>query len=219
MLITFLQYEVKTIFTNAFSWITPLLFFILVVVLFPLSITPNPVLLNKIAPGIIWIAALLSILISINQLFQNDQESGYLDLLFLSDYPLIVLVSIKILSHWLTHCLPLIFISPLLGLLLNFTGQEEWVLIITLLLGTPVLCMLGAIGAALVVGLRGNGLLLPILIMPFYIPILIFGTGTLMAAESQNLIGYFAIMGALLLITITFAPFFTSLALKIGVDH
>ena len=214
------QHEIRIILRQAFSWVTPLLFFVIVVCLFPLAVGPDVVLLNKIAPGIIWVAALLAVLISMGNIFRNDAQEGYLDLLILSPHPLTILVFGKILSHWITHCLPLILISPLLGVLLNLTAHQEITLIITLLLGTPVLCLLGAIGAALVVGIRGHGLLLPVLIMPLYIPVLIFGTGTILAASAnQPVSGYFAIMGAFMLLSLGFAPLLTGVALRIGVNQ
>jgi len=218
--LTIIQHEIRVTMRQAFSWITPLLFFVIVVSLFPLAIGPDETLLRKIAPGIIWVAALLAILISIGNLFRTDAEEGYLDLLLLSPHSLTLLVCSKIFSYWFTHCLPLILVSPLLGLLLNLTSHEELTLIITLLLGTPVLCLLGAVGAGLVVGIRGHGLLLPVLIMPLYVPILIFGTGAMMAASlHQPLNGYFAIMGAFLLVSLAFAPLLTGVALRIGVNQ
>lgn len=201
---------------QAFSWLTPLIFFVMVVSFFPLALGPDMALLSKIAPGIIWVAALLAILLSINNLFRVDFDSGYLDLLRLSPHSLTLLVLCKIISHWMTHALPLILISPLLGLLLNLNEHEMMSLIITLLLGTPVLSLLGAVGAALVVGIRGSGLLLPILIMPLYIPVLIFGTSAMGAASlGQSVSGYFAVLGALLLLSLGFAPLLTAIALRI----
>jgi heme exporter protein B len=219
-LLIILRYEVLTTLRQAYSWLTPVLFFVIVVCLFPLAIGPDNNLLTQIAPGIIWVAALLAVLISIGNLFKQDAQDGSLDLTLLSHHSLTLLVFCKTLAHWLTHCLPLILISPLLGLLLHLNAQQEMSLLITLLLGTPVLTLLGAIGSALVVGIRNNGLLLPILIMPLYIPVLIFGTGCLIAAtQNQPLSAYYAIMGALLLLSLGFAPFLTGVALRIGVDQ
>lgn len=219
-LFIFIQSEIHMTLRQAFAWLTPLLFFVIVTCLFPMAIGSDPSLLHKIAPGIIWVAVLLSNLLSIGSLFRNDAQEGYLDLLLLSHIPLPLLVLCKTFAHWMTHCLPLILISPLLGFLLNLTPQEEFALIITLLLGTPVLSLLGALGAALVVGIRKNGLLLPILIMPLYIPVLIFGTGTMMAANAEgSLNGYFAILGALSLFSLAIGPLFAGIALRIGVSQ
>jgi len=215
-----IRYEIKTTWRQAYSWLTPLLFFVIVVTLFPLAVGPDELLLEKIAPAIIWVAALLAILLSIGNLFHTDAEDGYLDLMLLSPQPLTLLVLCKIISHWLTHCLPLILISPLLGFLLHLRPYEEYALIISLLLGTPVLTLLGAVGAALIVGIRNHGLLLPILIMPLYIPVLIFGTAALTAATAQQpIMGYFAIMAALMLLCLAFAPLLTGIALRIGVNQ
>lgn len=219
-LLTILRHDITVTLRHAFSWLTPLLFFVIVVCLFPLALGPDTTLLTKIAPGIIWVAALLAILMSIGNLFSQDAQEGHLDLILLSTYPLTLLVICKVISHWLTHCLPLILISPLLGILLHLNLHEQLTLFITLLLGTPVLSLLGAIGAALTVGIRGHGLLLPILIMPLYIPVLIFGTGAMMAATmNQPIGGYFAILGAGMLLSLAFAPFMTSVALRIGVNQ
>jgi heme exporter protein B len=218
VLLTIIKHELQITFRQAFSWLTPLLFFVIVVCLFPLAIGPDKTLLRAIAPGIIWIAALLAILISIGNLFRQDAEEGHLDLLLLSPHSLTLLVFCKIVSYWISHCLPLILMSPLLGFLLNLQLQEQLALIITLLLGTPVLVVLGAIGAALTVGIRTHGMLLPILIMPLYIPVLIFGAGTMIAANAhQPLAAYYAIMGALMLISLAFAPLLTGVALKVSV--
>jgi heme exporter protein B len=219
-LVNIIRHDVLMTARQAFSWLTPLLFFVIVVCLFPLALGSDSTLLTKAAPGIIWVAALLSVLISIGNLFRQDAQEGALDLMLLSPHPLTLLVLCKTFSFWLMHCLPLIVVSPILGLLLHLNIQEEWMLVMTLLLGTPILCLLGAIGSALTVGIRGHGLLLPILIMPLYIPILIFGTGTIMAANNHypNM-GYFAIMGALLLLSLAFAPLFTGMALRIGANQ
>jgi len=219
-MVTVIRHEIRMTLRQAFSWLTPVLFFVIVVCMFPLALGPDQSLLNKAGPGIIWIAALLAILLSIGNLFRVDAEEGFLDTLLLSPYPLTLLVFCKIISHWLTHCLPLILISPVLGFLLHFTPQEEYALILSLLLGTPVLSLLGAIGAALMIGLRNHGLLLPVLIMPLYIPVLIFGVGTIMAAsQHQPINGYLAIMGALMLLSLAFSPLLTGVALRIGVNQ
>lgn len=223
MLSTFIMLihqEIRAHLRQAFSWITPFLFFILVVCLFPLSIGPNISLLKNIAPGIIWVAALLSIILSMGNLFRNDAQEGFLELLLLSPYPLTYLILCKIISHWIMYCVPLILISPLLGFLFYLTHYEILVLCITLLLGTPVLSLWGAIGAGLTIGIRGHGLLLPVLIMPLYIPILIFGTSAVITAHSLYPIsGYFAIMSAILLFSLAFSPLLTSMALRTGVNQ
>jgi heme exporter protein B len=215
-----IQSEIIMTLRQASSWMTPLLFFVIVVCFFPLALGPDSELLQTIAPSIIWVAAMLAMIISTGNIFRNDMEDGFLDILLLSQCSLTLLTLCKIFSHWLTHALPLIIISPLLAFLLHLPLKEQYVLMITLLLGTPVLSLIGGIGAGLVIGIRNRGLLLPILIMPFYIPVLIFGTGTIqIAATHQPVIAYYAIMAAILLITLAFAPLFTGMALKIGVNQ
>lgn len=211
------KHETKIILRSTYTWITPLVFYIMVVCLFPLAIGHDQELLINMAPGVIWVAALLATIISMGHLFQNDFDEGYLDLLLVSTYPLSLLALTKITSHWLSHSLPLILISPLLGLLLNLSAEELYALIFTLLLGTPVLSLIGAIGAALTVAIRGNGLLLPMLIIPFYIPVLIFGTGIMiMTHNHEPVIALYAMMGAFVLLSLVFAPLLTGQALKIG---
>jgi heme exporter protein B len=211
-LLIILKHDMRLTLRQAFSWLTPLLFFVIVVCLFPLALGPDSALLSKVAPAII--------LLSLGNLFHHDKQEGHLDVLLLSPTPLTLIVLCKIFSHWVTHCLPLICLSPLLGLLLHLNLHEQSTLIITLLLGTPVFSLLGAIGAALTIGIRGHGLLLPILIMPLYIPVLIFGTGALIAAHSNTAeMSYFAIMGALILVSLAFAPLLTSFALRMGANQ
>ncbi len=216
----FIQAELKITLRQAFSWITPLLFFVIVVCFFPLALGPDTELLQSIAPSIIWVAAMLAMIISMGSLFKIDADDGFLDIILLSPRSLTMLVFCKILSHWIMHALPLIIISPLLGFLLHLGTKELVVLMITLALGTPVFSLIGGVGAGLIIGIRNHGLLLPILIMPFYIPILIFGTGTIHLAEAnQPVLAYYAIMAAILLVTLAFAPLFTGMALKIGVNQ
>jgi heme exporter protein B len=213
-------HEMISTLRQAYSWLTPLLFFVIVVCLFPLALGPDTSTLNKIAPGIIWVAILLANVMSVENIFKSDAESGHLDLLLLSPQPLTLLVLAKVISHWLTTGLPLIILSPVLGLLLGLPPRTESALIITLFFGTPVLSLLGAIGAGLLVGVHHHGLLLPVLIMPLYIPVLIFGTGTMLAATANlPLNGNFAMMGALLLGSLAFAPLLTGLALQTGVNQ
>ncbi len=219
-LMTIMHHEILLTLRQASAWLTPLLFFVMVISLFPLALGSNDALLTQIAPGIIWVTALLAILMSVGSIFRNDAHEGYLDVLLLSEIPLTLIVLCKVISHWITHCLPLIFISPFLAILLHLSLHEELTLFITLLLGTPILSLFGAMGAALTVGIRSSGLLLPILIMPLYIPVLIFATGAMIAANlNEPLTVYFAILGALGLITLAFVPLLTSAALRMGVNQ
>jgi heme exporter protein B len=218
--LTIIRHDILLTYRQAHAWLTPILFFVMVVMLFPMALGADAALLAPIAPAIIWVAALLAVLMSVGNIFKLDAQDGHLDLLLLSHQSLSVLVLCKIGSHWLTHCLPLIVISPVLGLMLHLNWRQESALVLTLLLGTPVLSLLGGIGAALLIGVKQQGLLLPVLVMPLYIPALIFGTGTLLAVgNGLPVSGYYAMMGALVLTTLAFAPLFTSLALRVGVSQ
>ena len=166
---------------GADSWMV-VMFFVLVVVLFPLGVGPEPGILTRISAGVIWVAALLSAMLSMDRLFQTDYEDGSLDLLVLTPQPLELLVLAKTIAHWLTTGLPLIIVSPLLALLLNMEASGYGVLLAALALGTPTLSLIGAIGAALILGARRSGVLLSLLILPLFIPTLIFGVSAVDAA-------------------------------------
>ncbi|HYD31546.1 MAG TPA: heme exporter protein CcmB [Azospirillaceae bacterium] len=158
------------------------MFFVLTVVLFPFGVGPEPNILARIAAGVIWVGALLASLLSLERLFQNDYEDGSLELLSLTSLPLEAVVLAKILAHWLVTGLPLIVAAPLMAVLLNMPADGFGVLVLTLGLGTPLLSLIGAIGAALTLGARRGGVLLSLLILPLYIPVLIFGAGAIDAA-------------------------------------
>jgi len=199
--------------------INPLLFFIIVVTLFPLGIGPESTTLSRIAPGIIWVAALLSTLLSLDRLFKSDHEDGSLEQMMLSPHPIFILVLAKIIAHWMVTGLPLIFIAPLLAVLLHLNENSYSALMLTLLLGTPILSLLGAIGVALTVGLKKGGVLLSLLVLPFYIPVLIFATSAIdTAAMNLPYGGQLAIIAALFFGSLTLAPFAVSAALKVSTN-
>jgi heme exporter protein B len=215
-----LQFEIMLISRQTFAWVTPIIFFTLIISFFPLALGPDQNLLHLIAPGIIWIAALLSILLSINHIFRFDADEGMLELFILSPYPLYLLVMGKVFAYWFLYCLPLIVIAPMLGLMLHMSLPEVLTLMISLLIGTPAICLIGAIGSALVLAIRGQSLLLPIIILPMYIPILIFGSNSVTATiHHAPLSAYFAILGAFSLLSFAFAPLLTAEALKLGVGE
>lgn len=198
---------------------TSLIFFVIVVSLFPLGIGADPVLLRTLGPGVVWVAALLACMLALARLFANDHADGTLEQMVLSPQPLSLLVLAKTISHWLTTGLPLVIIAPVLGLQFNLDADALLVLIASLLLGTPTLSLIGAIGAALTLGLRGGGALLALLILPLYIPVLIFGAGAVEATAAALGAGaHLSILGALLLATLVFAPWATALALKIATE-
>ncbi len=200
--------------------LNPLWFFLIVITLFPLVIGPDPVLLSKIAPGVAWVAALLSALLSFERLFRDDFIDGSLEQLMLAPQPLALTALAKVTAHWLLTGLPLILLSPIAALLLSLEIRIWWALVLTLLIGTPVLSFLGAIGVALTVGLRKGGVLLSLLVVPLFIPVLIFSASTLDAAIlNLPYNGQLAVLGAILAATATFSPFAIATALRISLDQ
>jgi len=200
--------------------LNPLWFFLIVITLFPLVIGPDPALLSRIAPGVAWVAALLSALLSFERLFRDDYIDGSLEQLMLTSQPLVLTALAKVLAHWLLTGLPLILLSPIAALLLSLEIPIWWALVLTLLLGTPVLSCLGAIGVALTVGLRKGGVLLSLLVVPLFIPVLIFSASVLDAAGlSLPYNGQLAILGAILAGVMTLSPFAIAAALRISLDQ
>src|SRR5687768_14933793 len=197
----------------------PLVFFAIVASLFPLGVGPEPNLLRELAPGVLWVAALLATMLSLNRLFANDYADGTLELLALSPHPLSVLVIAKVIAHWLLTGLPLVLISPLLALALNLPDRAVSVLLYSLLLGTPVLSLIGAIGAALTLGLRGGGVLMSALVLPLYIPVLIFGAGAVEASAAGMGAGaHMSLLGAFLLVSLVLAPWTAAVSLRISME-
>ena len=200
--------------------LNPLWFFLIVITLFPLVVGPDPNLLGKIAGGVAWVAALLSALLSFERLFRDDFVDGSLEQLMLMAQPLAITALAKVIAHWLLTGVPLILLSPIAALLLSLEMSIWWALALTLLLGTPILSCLGAIGVALTVGLRKGGVLLSLIILPLFIPVLIFSASVLDAA-TLNLPyhGQLAILGAILAAALTFSPFAIAAALRISLDN
>ncbi|MES2819710.1 MAG: heme exporter protein CcmB [Pseudomonadota bacterium] len=198
----------------------PLVFFAIVVALFPLAVGPQAQLLQTLAPGLVWVAALLAVLLSLDGLFRSDFEDGSLEQWVVSSHPLALLVLAKVLAHWLFSGLALVLLAPLLALMLGLPARCVPVLLFSLLLGTPVLSLLGAVGAALTVGLKRGGLLLALLILPLYIPVLILGTGTLQAAlQGLPTLGYLLWLGSLTALAVTLTPFAIAAGLTISVGE
>ena len=199
--------------------LTALFFFIIVTSLFPLGIGPEPALLKKIAPGILWVAALLATMLGLNRLFAADHADGTLEQMVLSPTPLGLLVGGKIAAHWLLSGLPLVLLAPVLGVQFDLDAGALGVLMLALLLGTPLLSLIGAIGAALTLGLRGGGVLLSLLVLPLYIPALIFGAGAVEAHISGlGAGGHLSLLAALLALAVFFAPWATTAALRIALE-
>ena len=199
--------------------LTALFFFVVVTSLFPLGIGADPALLRKIAPGVIWVAALLSTLLGLHRMFAADYQDGTLEQLVLSPQPLVLLVAGKIIAHWLVCGLPLVILAPIIGIQFDLDVDSLYVLMASLLLGTPVLSLLGSIGAALTLGLRGGSVLMSLLILPLYVPVLIFGAGAVYAnSVGLNISGHISLLSALLILALAFVPWVSAAAIKIAIE-
>jgi heme exporter protein B len=199
--------------------LSALVFFLLVASLFPLGVGPEPQLLRTMGAGVVWVAALLASMLSLSRLFSDDHQDGTLEQLLLSAHPLPLLVLGKVLGHWLVSGALLTLVSPLLALQFGLSDSACGVLMLSLLLGTPVLSLFGVIGAALTVGLRGGGVLLSLLVLPLCIPVLIFGAGAVEAhTGGMGVAGHFSLLGALLALTLVSAPWVAAAALRIALE-
>ncbi|AMK78987.1 heme exporter protein B [Methylomonas methanica] len=197
----------------------PLFFFVLVVTLFPLAVGAQPNLLRAMAPGVIWVSALLAALLSLDSLFRSDFDDGSLEQMLLSPHALSILVLGKIIAHWLVTGLPLLLVAPLLAVFLGLPEQAMGTLWLTLILATPLLSLIGAIGVALTVGLRRGGMLLSLLVLPLYVPVLIFASGAVDRAASGLPVGaQLNILLAMLLSALVLVPLPTAAALKMSVN-
>lgn len=213
-----LRRELVIAFRHKGDMANPLIFFLMVVVFIPLGISEEPAMLARIAPGVLWVIALLATLLSLDGLFRSDYDDGSLEQMVLSPQPLGYLVLTKVLVHWLVTGVPLTLLAPVLGVMLQLPADGYLVLVTTLLVGTGSLSLIGSIGAALTVGLRKGGLLLSLVIMPFYVPVLIFGSGAVKNAIQGFPVGAeLAILLAMLVGWSMLAPFAIAGALKISV--
>ncbi len=209
--------DLKIAYRNSSDLLNPLAFFFIVVTLFPLGISPSAEVLSGLAPGVLWVAALLATLLSIDGLFRSDYEDGSLEQILISPQPLFVVVIGKVVGHWLVTGFPLTLLTPVLAVMLFLPADGIIALELTLLIGTPILSLVGAIGAGLTVGLKRGGLLISVLILPLYVPVLILGTLAVQAAvDGQSISGHLLWMGALLVMGLGVAPFATSAGLKIS---
>ncbi len=199
--------------------LTTFFFFVIVVSLFPLGVGPAPDTLREIAPGVVWVAALLAAMLSLARMFGADFADGVLEQLLLTPQPLTLLVLSKVLAHWLTTGLPLVLIAPLLGLQFDLPAPALLTLLVSLLIGTPALSLIGAIGAALTLGVRGGGALTALLVLPLYVPVLVFGAGAVVAsAAGMAAAAHLSLLGAMSLAALVFAPWATALALRIALE-
>lgn len=199
--------------------LTTLIFFVMVVSLFPLGIGPEMDMLRKMAPGLVWVSALLASMLSLGRMFSADYLDGTLEQMMLAPQSLAIVVLSKILAHWMVSGFPLVIIAPVLGMQFDMPAQSLWVLMITLLLGTPILSVIGAAGAALTLGLRGGGALVSLLVLPLCIPVLIFGAGAVESVASGiNAGSNLALLGAILVMALAFMPWITAHALRISLE-
>ncbi len=216
---TVFKRDIRLAIRNRGDMINPLIFFVLVASLFPLGVGPDPKLLTIMGGGVIWVSALLANLLAMDSLFRSDYEDGSLEQLLLSPQPLWVMVMAKVIVHWLITGLPLTLLSPVLAVMFDVPSIAIPAVFLTLLLGTPLLSLVGAIGAGLTVGLRKGGILLSLLILPLYIPVLILGTGCIGAAISElPWVPFLMWQGALLMLGVTFAPLAIAASLRVSVS-
>lgn len=210
--------DLALVFRHTSDATNPLIFFLVATSVFPLGLSPKPELLQSIAPGVIWVNALLATLLALDSLFRSDFDDGTLEQMLLSPTPAPVLVLAKVFAHWLVTGVPLIVCAPLLAMMLGLPGEAYGVLLLTLVLGTPCLSLIGAIGVALTVGLRRGGALLALLILPLYVPVLIFGAHAVdSAAAGIPVTGQLLLLAAMLVFALTLAPFAAAAALRITV--
>ncbi len=201
------------------DWLIAQFFFVMVASLFPLGVGPEPEMLSRIGPGVLWVAATLASLLSLSRLFADDHRDGSLEHMILSPEPTVLLVLGKSLAHWLIYGIPLLLIAPVLGLQFNLPAQAILTLEVSLLLGTPILSLLGGVGAALTLGLRGGGVLLTLLILPLYIPALIFGAGAVdgaMAGTGSE--AHLSLLGSFLVLSLMIAPWIAAAALRVSLE-
>lgn len=197
----------------------PLLFFVMVIVLFPLGVGAEPKLLQQMSAGVVWVAALLAALLTLDSVFRSDFEDGTLEQILIGAHPVSVLVLAKVIAHWLVTGLPLLLVAPVLATFLGMNPDAIGVLMLSLLLGTPVLSLIGSIGVALTVGLRRGGVILSLLVLPLYVPVLIFGAAAVdSAASGLPVTGQIYILAAFLALAITLAPMAAAAALRISLS-
>ncbi len=218
-LLAVVRRDLRIAFRRLADLASPLMFFAIVITLFPLAISPEPAVLRQIGPGVLWVAALLATLLALNTLFRSDFDDGSLEQLALSTHPLPLLVFGKILAHWLISGVPLVLLSPLLALSYDLSSNTLQVLALALLIGTPTLSLLGSVGAALTAGVRQAGGLLALLVLPLMLPVLVFGArATTLAATGQDPAGPLYLLAALAVLAVTLGPFATAAAVRVSLE-
>ena len=211
--------DLKMSLRNPSSFLNPLMFFVISISLFPIAISPEAQTLSSIAPGIIWVITMLSVLLSLNSLFHYDYDSGVLEQMVISHHSLPLILLAKTLAHWMLSGLPIIILSPFLGMALFINTEGIYILVLTLIIATPCLSLIGSIGASLVVGIKNSGMLLSLLILPLFIPILIFATSAVSQSQSNLPIdGQLYFLGFILILSLLITPFLSALSLKISLE-
>jgi len=211
--------DLKMAFRNPSSFLNPLMFFVISISLFPIAISPEAQTLSSMAPGIIWVITMLSVLLSLNSLFHYDYDNGVLEQMVISHHSLPSILLAKTLAHWTLSGLPIIILSPFLGMALFINSEGIYILVLTLIIATPCLSLIGSIGASLVVGIKNSGMLLSLLILPLYIPILIFATSAVSQSQSNLPIdGQLYFLGFILILSLLITPFLSAISLKISLE-
>ncbi len=211
--------DLKMAFRNPSSFLNPLMFFVISISLFPIAISPEAQTLSSMAPGIIWVITMLSVLLSLNSLFHYDYDNGVLEQMVISHHSLPLILLAKTLAHWTLSGLPIIILSPFLGMALFINSEGIYILVLTLIIATPCLSLIGSIGASLVVGIKNSGMLLSLLILPLYIPILIFATSAVSQSQSNLPIdGQLYFLGFILILSLLITPFLSAISLKISLE-
>ena len=214
-----LRHELKLAWRQGSASGLAVAFFVIAVVLFPLGIGPELNILSRVSAGVIWVAVLLSALLSLDRMFQADFEDGSLDQLALLPLPLEIIVAAKAVAHWIATCLPIIAAAPILAVLMNMGNDGFGVMIVALIIGTPALSFIGAIGAALTVAMRRGGVLVSILVLPLFVPTLIFGVAAIDAVLTQSVAGpNLLLLGAVTAFSMALAPFAAAAALRLAIE-
>ncbi|MFT4676842.1 MAG: heme exporter protein B [Candidatus Azotimanducaceae bacterium] len=220
MLLATIRRSMRVTFRQPSEFLNPLFFFVLVIALFPLGVGPSEKTLALIAPGVIWVAALLATLLSMESLFRSDFDDGSLDQMSVAPQSMLLMVTGKVIAHWVSSGLPLVLVSPVLGIMLSVDEAGVKAILISLMLGTPILSLLGAVGASLTVGLQKGGVLIALLIIPLYVPVLILGTSLIQTAQlGGDYDGHILWMLALLALTIGTAPIATAGGIKVSLSR
>lgn len=214
-----LRRDLLVAFKRRNDLLNPIMFFLIVVTLFPLGVSPDPLELTRISAGVVWVSALLASMLSLDNLYRADYEDGSLEQLLLSPQPLFFLVLAKNIAHWLISGLPVVVLSPLLAYMLYLPQEAYWTLVLTLLIGTPVLSLFGSIGVALTVGLGSRGLILAVIVLPLTMPVLIIGAKAVTDVMFGLPVGsHFALLGAMLAVALSISPLASAAALRISVN-